>query len=291
MVLKQESRLNGVKTNITNILDVANALRVPSAALVKFFCAEVGANQEQDSIVKGSHTIEDLTKLLDNFIARYVLCSKCKYPECAFELQKKNLMSRCNACGNERQLDTTHKAGKQLVKDMPTFYSANPEFKVRVNKAGIEVDNMKVDSKVPKKDKIISKKQTEDEEKSAKDRASKILLEGGEINALDAKQIEIDSTEIADAVLQLDLFINESDPSCEDLLTEVRQTQLIMNITSEYKYYILFCGIFQGKRNVVKAWNKYEAAFLSLVKSDGEVGIKRLMQTMVLYFAKFDTTK
>ena len=71
----------------------------------------------------------------------------------------------------------------------------------------------------------------------------------------------------------------------------MRQTQLIMNITSEYKYYILFCGIFQGKRNVVKAWNKYEAAFLSLVKSDGEVGIKRLMQTMVLYFAKFDTTK
>ena len=87
---------------------------------------------------------------------------------------------------------------------MPTFYSANPEFKVRVNKAGIEVDNMKVDSKVPKKDKIISKKQTEDEEKSAKDRASKILLEGGEINALDAKQIEIDSTEIGKFFLQLD---------------------------------------------------------------------------------------
>jgi hypothetical protein len=46
MVLKQESRLNGVKTNITNIVDVANALRVPSAALIKYFCAEVGANQE-----------------------------------------------------------------------------------------------------------------------------------------------------------------------------------------------------------------------------------------------------
>lgn len=143
----------------------------------------------------------------------------------------------------------------------------------------------------PAKKQKISVKPTEDEEKQSKERASKILQEGGEINALDAKEIEIDSTEIADAVTALDVFINESDPSCEDLLTEVRQTQLIMNITSEYKYYILFCGIFQGKRNVVKAWNKYEAAFLSLVKSDGEVGIKRLMQTMVLYFAKFDTTK
>jgi hypothetical protein len=71
----------------------------------------------------------------------------------------------------------------------------------------------------------------------------------------------------------------------------VRQTQLIMNITSEYKYYILFCGIFQGKRNVVKSWTKYESAFLQLVQADGEVGIKRLIQTMVLYFVKFDASK
>jgi translation initiation factor 5 len=46
MVLKQESRLNGVKTNITNLTEVANALRVPPAAVIKYFCAEVGANQE-----------------------------------------------------------------------------------------------------------------------------------------------------------------------------------------------------------------------------------------------------
>ena len=60
MVLKQESRLNGVKTNVTNLNDVAHALRVPAGAIIKYFCAEVGANQEQDTIVKGSHTAEDL---------------------------------------------------------------------------------------------------------------------------------------------------------------------------------------------------------------------------------------
>lgn len=42
---------------------------------------------------------------------------------------------------------------------------------------------------------------------------------------------------------------------------------------------------------MVKSWIKYEPAFLSLVKADGEVGIKRLIQTMVLYFVKFDATK
>jgi translation initiation factor 2 beta subunit (eIF-2beta)/eIF-5 len=65
MVLKQESRLNGVKTNITNLTEVANALRVPAGAVIKYFCAEVGANQEQDSIIKGSHTPDALAKLLD----------------------------------------------------------------------------------------------------------------------------------------------------------------------------------------------------------------------------------
>ena len=55
MKLKQESRLNGVKTNVTNLADVAGALRVPESAILKYFCAEVGANSEGTSIVKGQH--------------------------------------------------------------------------------------------------------------------------------------------------------------------------------------------------------------------------------------------
>ena len=44
MLLKQESRLNGVKTNIFNLDDVANALRVPGSSIMKYMCAELGAN-------------------------------------------------------------------------------------------------------------------------------------------------------------------------------------------------------------------------------------------------------
>jgi translation initiation factor 2 beta subunit (eIF-2beta)/eIF-5 len=35
-----------VKTNIVNIEDVAEHLRVPSLAIMKYFCAELGANME-----------------------------------------------------------------------------------------------------------------------------------------------------------------------------------------------------------------------------------------------------
>lgn len=65
MSLANESRLNGAKTNIVNLSDVANALRVPASAILKYFCAEVGANSEGSSIVKGTHDFETLSKFLD----------------------------------------------------------------------------------------------------------------------------------------------------------------------------------------------------------------------------------
>ena len=59
---------------------------------------------------------------------------------------------------------------------------------------------------------------------------------------------------VASAIEELNKFVSEGSPSCDAILQEVRQTQLIQNITAEYKYYILMCGLFQGKRNCVKAW-------------------------------------
>jgi hypothetical protein len=51
------------------------------------------------------------------------------------------------------------------------------------------------------------------------------------------------------------------------------------------------CGLFQGKRNCVKVWKQYEPCFLTLVKADGDLGIKRLIQTICLYFVKFAPEK
>lgn len=66
MILKQESRLNGVKTNIFNLDEVAKALRVPEegmlnnpffliffSAIIKYWCAELGASKEKKTILKG----------------------------------------------------------------------------------------------------------------------------------------------------------------------------------------------------------------------------------------------
>lgn len=77
MLLKQESRLNGVKTNIFNLDEVAKALRVPeeginileslifTIAIIKFMCAELGVSKEKKSIIKGQHSYDVLLKSLD----------------------------------------------------------------------------------------------------------------------------------------------------------------------------------------------------------------------------------
>lgn len=62
MNLKQESRLNGVKTNFFNVEDVAYDLRVPPLAIMKWMSSELGANMEGSSIIKGNHPYDVMLK-------------------------------------------------------------------------------------------------------------------------------------------------------------------------------------------------------------------------------------
>lgn len=61
---------------------------------------------------------------------------------------------------------------------------------------------------------------------------------------------------------QLVEFIESESKTTEEILSKVRQAQLIMNVTPDYKYYLLFCGLFSGKRNAAKSWPEYEECFL-----------------------------
>lgn len=107
-------------------------------------------------------------------------------------------MAVCNACGYQKKLDNTHKAGKQMIKDIPTFYSANPEFKGKTGQAAADVKKM---AEAQKQEvagaKKVTKIQTEEEKELEKERVENLLKEGGEVNALQAKPIEIDSEEMS----------------------------------------------------------------------------------------------
>ena len=45
---KQETRLNGIKTNFSNLTDNANALKVLDNSIIKYFCEQIGFTQSAE---------------------------------------------------------------------------------------------------------------------------------------------------------------------------------------------------------------------------------------------------
>lgn len=104
-------------------------------------------------------------------------------------------MGRCNACGGERKLDTDAQAGKVILKELPTFYANNPEFKGKQNKAVNDIKDMSSSASMKKG--IEQPVESKEQKEQANKRAQKIIESGGEINELDAKAIDITSQEMA----------------------------------------------------------------------------------------------
>eukprot|EP01066_Platyproteum_vivax_P000769 Platyproteum_vivax@DN10852_c0_g1_i1.p1 len=117
LVAKVEGRGNGIKTNVVNMVDIATALKRPSAYPLKFFGNELGAQsnfseKEQRAIVNGSHDQKVLQDLVDRFVEKFVLCMECKLPEMDLYMKGRKgdmLAGKCNACGWDGVLDNTHK--------------------------------------------------------------------------------------------------------------------------------------------------------------------------------------
>lgn len=103
----------------------------------KFFGFELGAQCMCDAkndkyVVNGKHDAVALSKLLDVFIEKFLLCSVCKNPETSIEVQKNgNIQLRCMACGETTAVDSRHR--------LATFIIKNPPSATRYQKAGVAV--------------------------------------------------------------------------------------------------------------------------------------------------------
>ena len=153
MKLRNESKGNGIKTNIVNIGDVAFALRVPVLSIMKYLSQVLGANIELESILKGDHQYSQLLKHLDDFIKKYVCCSGCNYPELAHFVEGKDLKSKCNSCGKTNSHDAIQKAGKALYQHVKAGKGMVKDITRNDDKQGQEDAEAKKKDKKDKKDK------------------------------------------------------------------------------------------------------------------------------------------
>eukprot|EP00919_Chromeraceae_sp_WS-2016_P051068 GHVR01121065.1.p1 GENE.GHVR01121065.1~~GHVR01121065.1.p1 ORF type:complete len:512 (-),score=163.11 GHVR01121065.1:278-1813(-) len=124
LVAKVEGRGNGIKTNIVNTVDIARALKRPPSYVTKWFGCELGAlsnwyEKEEKAIVNGAHQKEELLRLLDKFIEKYVLCPNCHLPEIDLVVKNGMIGCKCNACPHRGDLDNVHRIAVFIAKNPP----------------------------------------------------------------------------------------------------------------------------------------------------------------------------
>ena len=106
-ILKVRGHHEGVRTIISNFLQVATCLRRRPEHLLKFLGKELGIQGE----IKGERLIlsrklssKDINKKIEKYAKRYVICEKCGKPDSELEEEGGKLFVRCLACGNKNEV-------------------------------------------------------------------------------------------------------------------------------------------------------------------------------------------
>ena len=92
--------------------------------VIKYFGFELGAqtntNPSDDRwIINGSHDASKLQDHLDGFIAKFVLCKKCKNPETDVNIKDGHIILDCKACGQQSVVDLRLKLSSFILKNQP----------------------------------------------------------------------------------------------------------------------------------------------------------------------------
>ena len=123
LTTKIEGKGINIHTNLTNVKNVATALRVPPGYILKFMGYELGSQvnfKENNFSINGERNEDDVLKSLDKFIEKYVLCSQCHLPETVLTLaQDKRVVAVCKSCGKSTDMDPKHKLTSYVLKHPP----------------------------------------------------------------------------------------------------------------------------------------------------------------------------
>lgn len=122
---KIEGKGNGIKTVVVNLNSVAQSLSRPPAYVIKYFGFELGAQANAKPtddrwIINGAHDAPKLQDYLDGFIAKFVLCRKCKNPETDVVIKDGRILLDCKACGVRSKVDEKLKLSTFILRDQTT---------------------------------------------------------------------------------------------------------------------------------------------------------------------------
>lgn len=106
-VVQVKGHHEGVRTVISNFLQVATCLRRNPTHLLKFLGKELGIQGE----IKGERLIlsrklssKNINEKIAKYAKRYVICGKCGKPDTELDEEGGKLFVRCLACGNKNEV-------------------------------------------------------------------------------------------------------------------------------------------------------------------------------------------
>jgi len=222
---KVEGRGNGIKTVIENMTPISQSLARPPAYMTKYFGFELGAQTICDEkndrwIVNGKHEEEDLAKLLDDFIEKYILCKKCRNPETIMVVKKDSIELRCAACSAVTPVDTKHRLAAYIQKCPPstkTQYDQHQSNQQEEDEGMGTIEDIDIDTNADLKEEADEDDWKADFSEEAVEKRRRELLGESASNLLNAKQNgEQNGEKIDDGVKELSEYLNKR-PFEEDI--------------------------------------------------------------------------
>lgn len=107
------------KTIITNLSTICADLNTKPSYFLYYIQLEKSIPVTNKGEIKTIIKQAEIELLINNFIDKYILCAKCKYPELEIKKSNKNLYFSCKACGNVIDI-IENKFTKIIYKDYAT---------------------------------------------------------------------------------------------------------------------------------------------------------------------------
>ena len=112
---------NGIKTQITNISDIASALRRPFQEILQFIVYDLGTQFKDTIVINGAYTSKVIQGCIFKYIETFVLCQSCKKPEVpSYRINDKKIYMYCEGCGETHQISPEHKLCKYIIRNKDT---------------------------------------------------------------------------------------------------------------------------------------------------------------------------
>lgn len=106
-ILKVKGHHEGIRTVISNFIQIAVCIRRTPEHLLKFLTKELASSGE----IKGDRLIlsrrlssRDINEKIEKYVNQFVLCSKCKKPDTELIEDKGKMFLRCLACGEKYEV-------------------------------------------------------------------------------------------------------------------------------------------------------------------------------------------